>query len=398
MSVGHAHPRTRNICAITHDVYRFTFESAGALEITNEYSGLAVTPAHLYRFRRSQAYMPHALNLAQWRRVMANQATTFAAYVGIDWADKKHDLCLRIAEDNIEEFDVIPHQGNAIDDWLKALHQRVNVPIAVALELDKGPLVSALQKYDFVVLYPINPSTLAKYRQAFTPSRAKDDPTDAALAVDLLLRHPERFKPLRPQSAQMRALATLVEQRRQLVAEKVRITNRLRAALRQYYPNTLEWFDRIDTPLFCDFIERWPTLAQVKRARSNTLKRFFHEHNMRFAHVLETRITAIRNAVSLTDDEAIIIPYRMKAEAMVKQLRLILESIKMFDAEIDKLAVGHPDYALFSSLSGASPSLTPRLLVAFGEQRERFTSAAEVQMYAGIAPVTERSGKKEWVH
>lgn len=329
---------------------------------------------------------------------MANQATTFAAYVGIDWADKKHDLCLRIPEDNVEEFDVIPHQANAIDDWLKALHQRVNGPIAVALELDKGPLVSALQKVDFVVIYPVNPSTLAKYREAFTPSRAKDDPTDAALAVDLILRHPERFKPLRPQSSQMRALATLVEQRRQLVAEKVRITNRLRAALKQYYPNTLDWFDHIDTPLFCNFIERWPTLAQVKRARSNTLKRFFHEHNMRFAHVLEARITAIHSAVSLTDDEAIIIPYRMKAEAMVKQLRLILESIKVFDEEIDKMAVGHPDYELFSSLPGAGPSLTPRLLVAFGEQRDRFASASEVQMYAGIAPVTERSGKKEWVH
>lgn len=391
------HPLATNICARTYDVHRFTFEPAGALETTNEYSGLAVIPAHLYCFRRSQAGMPHVLNVAQWRTVMAKIAMSFAAYVGIDWADKKHDVCVHIPGKD-DEFDVVPHRAEAIDEWLRDLHQRVGGTIAIALELTKGPVVSALQKYEFVVIYPINPSTLAKYRQAFTPSRAKDDPTDAALAVDLLLTHPERFQPLAPQSQQMRALVTLVEQRRQLVSEKVRITNRLRAALKQYYPQTLEWFGHVDTPLFCVFLDRWPTLKQVKQARSNTLRRFFREHNMRFEHLIESRIAGIRNSVPLTEDDAIITPYRMKALAMVRQLRLILESIKAFDEEIDRLAVEHPDYEFFRSLPGAGPSLTPRLLVAFGEQRNRFSSAAEVQMYAGIAPVTERSGKKEWVH
>jgi transposase len=101
------------------------------------------------------------------------------------------------------------------------------------------PIVYALQKYDFLVLFPINPSTLAKYREAFTPSRAKDDPTDAELALDLLLCHPDRFQPLAPQSVELRALATLVEQRRGLVNDRVRITNRLRNTLKQYYPQAL---------------------------------------------------------------------------------------------------------------------------------------------------------------
>jgi len=47
---------------------------------------------------------------------------------------------------------------------------------------------------------------------------------------------------------------------------------------------------------------------------------------------------------------------------------------------------------------GAGPVFASRLLVAFGEQRERYASAAARQKYAGIAPVTERSGKKAWVH
>jgi transposase len=56
------------------------------------------------------------------------------------------------------------------------------------------------------------------------------------------------------------------------------------------------------------------------------------------------------------------------------------------------------DFARFECLPGAGPHLTPRLLAAFGEQRERFRHAAELQKYSGIAPVTERSGKKCWVH
>jgi hypothetical protein len=43
----------------------------------------------------------------------------------------------------------------------------------------------------------------------------------------MLLRHSEHFKLLKPQSAEMRALATMVEQRRRLVGERIRITNRL---------------------------------------------------------------------------------------------------------------------------------------------------------------------------
>jgi transposase len=206
----------------------------------------------------------------------------YAAYIGIDWADTKHDVCLQAQGCEQREFSCLPHQVDDIEQWVRSLRQRFGGPIAIALELSKGPIVYALQKHDFLVLFPINPSTLAKYREAFTPSRAKDDPTDAELALDLLLCHPDRFQPLQPQSVELRTLATLVEQRRDLVNDRVRITNRLRSTLKQYYPQVLEWFDRINTPLFCDFITRWPTLEQVKRARRSTLERFFHQHNMNF--------------------------------------------------------------------------------------------------------------------
>ena len=323
---------------------------------------------------------------------------TYSAYIGIDWADSKHDICIQSGDGEHRQFDQIPHQVEQIDDWAQTLYQRYGGKIAIALELSKGPIVYALQKYEFFVLFPVHPSTLAKYREAFSPSGAKDDPTDAELALDLIIRHPERFKPLNPQSTQMRTLTSLVEQRRRLVNDKIRLTNRLRNALKQYYPQALEWFDRIDTPLFCDFMERWPTLTKVKRARPATVETFFRQRNMRFAHVIETRLQSIRSATPLTTDEAVIAPHRLQALVLVELLRVILTSIKRYDDQIAQLAPQHPDFALFQSLPGAGPSLAPRLLVAFGEQRERFGSAEQVQRYAGIAPVTERSGNKHWVH
>ena len=322
----------------------------------------------------------------------------FGVFVGIDWADVKHDVCLQPAGNTPRAFEQFSHRPADIEAWVQSLRWRFYGPIAIAVELSRGPIVSALQRHDDIVIYPINPTTLAKYREAFKPSRAKNDPTDAELALELLLRHPERFDPLQPQSVEMRTLVSLVEQRRRLVGDKIRLTNRIRSTLKQYYPQTLEWFDRIDTPLFCDFIERWPTLVQVKRARKSTLEGFFHHRNMRFTHVLESRLASIRNATPLTEDAAIITPNRLQVVTLVNMLRLTLSSIKRFDEEIALLAPKHPDYELFSSLPGAGPALAPRLLAAFGEQRERFKEAAEMQKYSGIAPVTERSGKKSWVH
>ncbi|MCH7538565.1 MAG: IS110 family transposase [Proteobacteria bacterium] len=329
---------------------------------------------------------------------MQTELSQFTAIIGLDWADKKHDVCVQATASGQRKTYQIQHKAEKIDAWARALYRRYGGPIAVALELSKGPIVSALQKYDFFVIFPIDPTMLANYRKTFTPSGAKDDPTDAELALDLLLCHPDHFQPLKPQSVEMRTLMTLVEQRRRLMNDRVRLTNRLRNALKQYYPQALEWFDRIDTPLFCDFIKRWPSLAQARRARKATLEKFFHEHHMYRKTLLKQRVTAIKSAVALTTDDAVIVPFRLQALTLVAQLEVALESIRIYDDEIAALAPQHPDYDLFRALPGAGPLLAPRLLVAFGEQRERFTSAAELQKYAGIAPVTERSGQKHWIH
>ena len=324
--------------------------------------------------------------------------TEFKAYVGIDWSDAKHDLCVQAADSGVRELDCISSQPEGIETWARALYHRFGGPLAVALELSKGPLVSALHKYDFVVLYPINPLMLARYREAFTPSGAKDDPTDAELAVDLMTRHPERFEPLKPQSVPMRKLIALVEQRRKFAADQGRVVNRLSHALKQYYPQVLEWFSHHNTVVFCDFVTRWPTLKQAKRARKASLERFFKDHSVRFTQLIEERSAAIKAAMPLTLDAAVIEPHCLQVESLIEQLRVTITALKRYDEAVASLAKQRPDYELlFSPLPGAGHILAPRLLAAFGEDRERYRHADDMQMYSGIAPVTVRSGKKSWV-
>ena len=85
-----------------------------------------------------------------------------------------------------------------MQEWALTLRTRFQgQSIAVGLEQSRGPLIYALLKYDFLVLYPINPVTLAKYRQAFSPALGKDDPSDADYLLDLLQHHRQRLTPRR---------------------------------------------------------------------------------------------------------------------------------------------------------------------------------------------------------
>ena len=324
---------------------------------------------------------------------------SFTAYVGIDWASKKHDICVQGADSEERSFDRIAHRPKTIEAWAQGLYQRFGGPIAVALELSEGPIVSALEKYDFFVIFPIDPKRLAKYREAFTPSGAKDDPTDAEFALDYLMRHPEKLMPLKPQSIAMRKLRYLVEARDRIKSDQSRCVNRLVQALKQYYPQALDWFNEHNTIVFCDFLKQWPTLEKARRARKTKLERFFSDHNVRFAHIIENRIAAIKAATPLTKDQAVIDAHRLQVELLIEQLRLTIKALKRFDDEITAVAEQLPDYGkLFSPLPGAGKVLGPRLTAAFGEDRDRFRSASQVQKCSGIAPVTKRSGQSTWVH
>jgi hypothetical protein len=79
----------------------------------------------------------------------------FTAFIGIDWADTKHDVCIEPSGGGEREFQRFAHRPKDIELWARSIHERFGGKIALALELSKGPIVYALQKYDFFVLFPI---------------------------------------------------------------------------------------------------------------------------------------------------------------------------------------------------------------------------------------------------
>ncbi|XQW86748.1 IS110 family transposase [Thalassotalea piscium] len=323
----------------------------------------------------------------------------FAALIGIDWADKKHDICEHPNHTKKYHYSIIKSKPEALHEWAMSLKQRYpNKKIAVACELKKGPLIYALSKYDHLILFTINPSTVAKYRKAFTPSGAKDDPSDALIQVEILTLHMEKLNTIEPESPAMRSLSQLVEYRRSLVQDSVNLSNKITATLKNYYPQALEWFTEKDTIIFCDFISRWPSLAHVKKARKQTLIDFFNSHNSHYAQVNDARIVSIKNAMPLTEDIGVIEPNKCLVEVLITQFKVLLKGIETLDKAIKKAYKAQDDKVIFDSFPGAGPQLAPRLLVAFGSNRDRYNDASELQKYAGIAPVIERSGKKMWTH
>jgi transposase len=323
----------------------------------------------------------------------------FAAFVGIDWADRQHVWALCEAGSPTVEQGQVTHTPEAVDQWAVQLERRFEGrPIAVALEQSRGALVFMLSKYAHLVLFPVHPSTAANYRKSFRPSGAKDDPQDASLLLDLLMRHGEQLRRFRPDTPETRTLQFLVQGRRQLVNEKTRYSNRLTAHLKLFFPQVLDWFDQVTSDITADFVERWPTLEKLQRARPATIRRFLCEHNSRDPKRNEARLAEIRGAVAATHDVAVVTASSTAVIALVRILREVRRAIAAYDQQIQEFTRAHPEFALFDTLPGTGPVLVSRLIAALGTQRERYQSAHEIQCYSGIAPVTERSGNQLWVH
>lgn len=322
----------------------------------------------------------------------------FVAFASIDWADRKHvwKMAPLGASPEQGEFENTPE---AVQAWATGLSHRFGGrPIALCLEQSRGALVYMLTQYPHLVLFPVHPTTAARYRETFCPSGAKGDPGDTASLLDLLLRHRERLRPLQLDTAPTRLLQLLTQQRRQLVDEKTRQKLRLIAGLKQYFPQLLQWFDEVDSPLVGALLQRWPSLQQLQRTNPSHLRDFFHAHHCRGEERIQQRIQAIYAATPATQDEVVLEGEGSKACDWATVVATLRERIAKLDQRIAELVAAHPDSALFASLPGAGPALLPRLLVAFGTRRDRYDSAYQMQCLSGIAPVTEASGNRQSIH
>jgi transposase len=321
------------------------------------------------------------------------------AWIGIDWADAKHDVSLYEEGTGKEERREVDHTPEGLADWIGQLRSRYGNQgyVAVVLEQGRGALLNVLMGCEFLVLYIINPKALSSYREAFYGSGAKSDPVDAQLMREMVRQNPGRFRAWQPDDVLTRSLRLLTEGRRHLVDQLTGLTNQLTAVLKGYYPQALRWTGALDSTWACDFLEQWPSLQALQASSRRRVLRFYEKHP-RHALNLQEQLEQFEQAMPLTSDEAVLDYSVLMVQTLIPQLRVLLHSVDEFDRKIDEVFRKHPDRPIFESFPGAGAALAPRLSAAFGADRDRFLSAGEMQQLSGIAPVTEKSGKQHWVH
>lgn len=327
-------------------------------------------------------------------------APAFAAFIGLDWGDQQHALALHDPASGQTESATLKHSAEHLHQWLDQLEARFGSrAVALALEGTRGAIFPALLDRPWLHVFAVHPATSSRYRAAFTPSGAKDDQPDARILLELLQRHRDKLTPLALADATTRELAGLCEARRDLVDRRTQGLNQLTSRLKQYYPQALELVgEDLASPLALDFLTRWPDLIALQAARPATVRSFYHVHNVRRPETVAERLALVAQARALTTDSAVVRVAVLQVRGLVEQLRVVQKHVREFDDAIAKLFRDHPDAALFRDLPGAGPVLAPRLLVAFGAERDRYPDPGSFQKYAGLAPVREKSGGALWTH
>ncbi len=282
-----------------------TFERGRALESTTYAQMLSLRRLHYKGYRRlQQACSPTS---AKEMKNMPSPIPDVVAWVGLDWADQQHHGRLQaVGSSHVESF-VLPQRPAALQDWVCQLRTRFPLGrVAIALEQSRGPLVYALMNYDFLLLYPVPPKSLADYRKAFFSSGAKSDPEDADLLLELVRCHADRLRVWQPEDAQTRQIQMLAEQRRKLVHDRTRLTNRLTGLLKDAFPQALEWAGELGTARACEFLRRWPSLEYLQRTRRSQVRHFYLQQGWKDPATLEQRLEQIRQAQPLTSDPAVL--------------------------------------------------------------------------------------------
>lgn len=329
-----------------------------------------------------------------------NSLEQFAAFVAVDWADEKHAFTLQAAGQKKKESGTLEQKPELIGAWVAALRERFGGrPVAVAVEQSRGALIHALLSYDFLVLFPIHPTTLAKFREAFKFSGVKSDPLDTDQILEILTKHLDLLQPLRPDTEATRLLARLVADRRKAVEQRASHIQALKASLKEYFPQALEILSQnVTSRLAYDLLKQWPTFEAFQQAKPSTVKRFFYGHNVRRPELIEKVQQVAQKSQALTTDTAIVESGVRLSQMHAEVIHTLNPLIEQYDRKIETLFHDHPEAKLFRGVPGAGPALAPRLLVAFGTDRARYAAAGNLQSFSGIGPVTRSSGKMRVVY
>jgi transposase len=315
-------------------------------------------------------------------------------FVGIDWAEAHHDVCLLDREGQVLATRRIPEglEGVASLHALLAEHAEAPADVVVGIETDRGLLVDALVVAGYAV-HAVNPLAASRYRERHTTSRAKSDRGDARMLADLVRTDRHNHRTVAADSELAGAIKVLARAHQNLIWTRGRQVNALRSALREYYPGALTAFEELHHPDALAVLSVAPDPAGGRKLSQARIVRALRTGGRR--RNLERRAGEIRTALQAPQLEAPPLVAEAQATntaALVAVITTLGQQIDRLEAELSDAFDRHPDAELLRSLPGLGDILGARVLAEFGDAPDRYLDARARRNYAGTSPVTRASG------
>jgi transposase len=318
-------------------------------------------------------------------------------YLGIDWAEDHHDLCLL---DEVGERLAASRVPDGVEG-LRRLHELIALHadsadvVVVGIETDRGLLVQGLVASGYAV-YAINPYAVSRYRDRHTTSGGKSDRGDAKILADLVRTDRHNHRQIAGDSDLAEAVKVLARAHQNLLWARQRHVNQLRSALREFYPAMLEAFG---TDLASRDALVVLSLAPTPQEGSRLTRARIRAALARAGRQRNLDVTAIAIHTALASQQ-LLPPARLSA-AYGLTVRASVALLRQFNIEIDELEAelvasfeGHPDAEILCSLPGLGSVLGARVLAEFGDDPTRYKDARSRRCYAGTAPITRASGTR----
>ncbi len=336
---------------------------------------------------------------------MKNYKSLF--FAGVDWGKDSHQVCVIDREGSLIAQRSFKHSGVGFFEmaqWMMKVSESEAFDIAVAIEVNHGPVVETLLEQGFEV-YSVNPKQLDRFRDRFCVSGAKDDRRDAQVPASALRTDRSSFRSIEPQDPDVIVLRELNKTRQELVAERVRCINRFRELLWRYYPQFTEILDKEIRAWHLELWELIPCPDSTKRKRVSTVQSILKRNRVK--RLTAEEVLSILRAEKINVSEATI-------QSCVRHIKMIIERMKVIDRQLEetedsiKQAVesmnsklkaegeGPTDIEILMSIPGVGPAvLTAMIASAWSLVRGRDLDA--IRCLGGTAPVTRQSGKTKQV-
>jgi hypothetical protein len=320
--------------------------------------------------------------------------------VGIDWAERHHDVCLMAVDGQVLAAERVADgvAGLARLHELIARHASEPAEVVVGMETDRGLLVGALVAAGYQVV-AVNPLAASRYRERHTISGAKSDRADARMLADLVRTDRHHHRLVRGDSGLVEAVKVLARGHQQLVWARRRQANMLRSALRAFYPAALAAFGGDPGGRDAVAVLGLAPSPELGRALSHgelvaALRRAGRRRQV------QARAAAIQAALASQQLEAppvLADAYAQVVAASVAVIASLSEQLVSLEAALTAAFTAHPDAAIVGSQPGLGVVLAARVLAEFGDDPQRYASAKARKAYAGTAPITRSSGLRQVV-